>query len=63
MQPARITTPDPTLESMRREAVSHAERIAALVRERFGAAPILDREAHRRQTARRLTAGATLSGS
>jgi hypothetical protein len=45
---------DTLVEDMRFESHSHAPRIAAIVRERDGAAPALDRAAQRRITARRL---------
>jgi hypothetical protein len=42
------------VEVMRRDAHLHAARIAAIARERHGAAPALDRGAQRQITARRL---------
>jgi hypothetical protein len=45
---------DTLVEDMRLEAHRHAARIAAIARERHGAAPALDRAAQRQITARRL---------
>lgn len=64
MQAPSLSSPDRLLDPMWRDAQAHAARIATVVRERFELAPVLDREAHRRQTARRLAAAAgMLSGS